>query len=497
MGSTGADMIVAYVAGYETWAELFRRDTGLLHQKGWHPTGLYGAVGAAAACASLRRLDADKAAQAIALGASQSSGLMANFGTMTKPFHAGKAAHAGIMAARLAEAGFTASTDALEHPQGFLHAISPTGTEDRTSEAKPGETWAILTQGLGIKKYPTCYCTHRAIDCMLDLVNATPIKADEVKKITVNISDYFATILRNHQPDTGLAAKFSMEFAMASGVVAKRVGLRELTDEFVQRPDIQALMRKVEIVTTTEHDPELSGAAPQDQVTVELTNGSTIAGEPVKRATGHASRPLTEAQIYDKFADCLDVGASDIPADVLFKRLSAIQSMSARADHRAAISAHTRTDAATGPAARFGYDRSATKLSSGERQMTADDHALTARHRPPPQYPARCGRSRRHPGARQGAAIAQTKPTKLIIAHITPVPESGAVALDWFAKAMTERSGRRTAGRIPRRHAADQGNRRDERREDRQRRHRHAVRRRRDDLPRDGRVPGRLPDQFL
>ena len=137
LGSTGADMIVAYVAGYETWAELFRRDTGLLHQKGWHPTGLYGAVGAAAACASLRRLDADKAAQAIALGASQSSGLMSNFGTMTKPFHAGKAAHAGIMAARLAEAGFTASTDALEHPQGFLHAISPTGTEDRTSKRSP------------------------------------------------------------------------------------------------------------------------------------------------------------------------------------------------------------------------------------------------------------------------------------------------------------------------------------------------------------------------
>ena len=100
---------------------------GLLHKKGWHPTGLYGAVGAAAACASLRRLDADKAAQAIALGASQSAGLMANFGTMTKPFHAGKAAHAGIMAARLAEAGFTANTDALEHPQGFLSAISVEG----------------------------------------------------------------------------------------------------------------------------------------------------------------------------------------------------------------------------------------------------------------------------------------------------------------------------------------------------------------------------------
>jgi 2-methylcitrate dehydratase PrpD len=186
-----------------------------------------------------------------------------------------------------------------------------------------------VTQGLGIKKYPTCYCTHRAIDCMLDLVHDTPIKPDDVKKITVSISDYFATVLRNHRPDTGLSAKFSMEFVMASGIVAKRVGLRELTDEFVQRPDIQALIRKVEIVTTSEYDPETPGAAPQDQVKVELTNGSTIIGEPVKRATGHASRPLTEAQIYEKFADCLDAGASDIPADVLYKRLSAIQTLSA------------------------------------------------------------------------------------------------------------------------------------------------------------------------
>lgn len=330
LNASGADMITAYIAGYETWAELFRRDTGLLHVKGWHPTGLYGAIGAAAACAKLRKLDAEKSAIAIALGGSQAGGLMSNFGTMTKPFHAGKAAHAGIMAARLAEAGFTANTDALEHPQGFLHAISPTGTEDRTSEPQAGTEWAILSQGLGIKKYPTCYCTHRAIDCMLDLVNETPVDPANIEKITVNISDYFATVLRNHTPDTGLAAKFSMAFAMASGIVAKRVGLRELTDEFVQRPDIQALMSKVEIVTTTEYDPELAGAAIADSVTVRLADGNTIAGIPVKRATGHATRPLTEQQLYDKFADCLDVGASEIPAETLFQRLSAIQSLTAR-----------------------------------------------------------------------------------------------------------------------------------------------------------------------
>ena len=173
LGRSGQDMLVAYVAGYETWAELVRRDEPMYHQKGFHPTGIFGAVGAAAACAKLRRLDAGQSAIAIALGASQASGIMSNFGTMTKPFHAGKAAHSGIMAARLAEAGFTANTDALEHPQGFLSAVSPNNRADRSGDGRLGEDWAIIEHGLSIKKYPACYGTHRAIDAVLDLVGHT------------------------------------------------------------------------------------------------------------------------------------------------------------------------------------------------------------------------------------------------------------------------------------------------------------------------------------
>src|SRR5215831_3708206 len=90
LGASGRAMLAAYVAGYETWAELAWRDPGHHHRKGWHPTGIFGPIGAAAACASLRRLDADGAARALALAASHSSGVMANFGTMTKPFHAGR-----------------------------------------------------------------------------------------------------------------------------------------------------------------------------------------------------------------------------------------------------------------------------------------------------------------------------------------------------------------------------------------------------------------------
>lgn len=329
---SGRDMVTAYIAGYEVWAELVRRETGSHHGKGWHPTGIFGAIAAAAACAALRRLDPGRTAQAIALGASQSGGLMANFGTMTKPFHAGRAAHAGVMAARLAEAGLTASTDALEHPQGFLAAVSPAGQVDRDSPVTGlGETWRILHSGLSIKKYPACYCTHRAIDGMLDLVVEQDVRPGDVDGIKVDLSENYATILRNHRPDTGLAAKFSIEFAMAAAIVARRVGLAELTDDFVQRPDIQALMGRVHVTTNTDYDPDSSGASVTDRVALRLANGATLAGTPVHRASGHADRPLAEPDLFAKFEDCLDVGRSAVPASVMFERLTTMQHHPARA----------------------------------------------------------------------------------------------------------------------------------------------------------------------
>ncbi len=255
---------------------------------------------------------------------------MANFGTMTKPFHAGRSAHSGIIAARLAEAGFTANTDALEHPQGFLSAISPTGNPDRTGDGKLGEDWAIIKHGLSIKKYPACYGTHRAIDGMLDLLAAHPVKPADVKKVSVHFGSFTSKVLRNRQPDTGLAAKFSMEFAMASGVIAHRVSLAELTDPFVQRKDVQDMMRRVERDLTDETDPENPSSSPYEQIRIETTSGQVFESPKVTRARGHAERPLTEQQLHDKFVDCLTIGGSAVPAETLFGRLQAMQSVTAR-----------------------------------------------------------------------------------------------------------------------------------------------------------------------
>jgi 2-methylcitrate dehydratase PrpD len=331
LGLGGRDMLAAYVAGYETWAELSERDPGHHHVKGWHPTGIFGAIGAAAACATLRRLTPEQATMALALSASQAGGIMANFGTMTKPFHAGRAAHAGVISARLGELGFTASPDALEHPQGFLSAVSPDGQADRERPAATlGREWQIVRQGLSIKKYPACYCTHRALDAMLDLLAKRPLKPAEIAKITVEISKTHAVILRNHRPQTGLEGKFSMEFAMAAAVTSRRASLPEYTDDFVRRPDVQAMMQKVAIVTNENYDPAAIGGSVWDQVRVELANGERIDSEKVHRARGHAELPLGEAELFDKFRACLDVGQAKIAPETLFDRLRRLEGISAR-----------------------------------------------------------------------------------------------------------------------------------------------------------------------
>jgi 2-methylcitrate dehydratase PrpD len=330
LGLGGQEMFAAYVAGYETWAELSRRDPGHHHAKGWHPTGIFGAIGAGAACANLRRLTPEQAAMALALAASQAGGIMANFGTMTKPFHAGRAAHAGLVSARLAELGFTAAPDALEHPQGFLSAVSPEGKADRDGPCPAfGEEWRIVKQGLSIKKYPACYCTHRSLDGMLDLLAKHPLKPAEIAQITVSLSRTHSLILRNHTPQTGLEGKFSMEFAMAAAVISRRASLGEYTDEFVRRPEVQQLMRQVRLVTNENYDAVQIGASVYDQVTVELANGERLESEKVRRARGHAELPLGETDLFDKFRTCLDAGHAGISPERLFDRLHRLETISA------------------------------------------------------------------------------------------------------------------------------------------------------------------------
>ena len=120
------------------------------------------------------------------------------------------------------------------------------------------------------------------------------------------------------------------QFAMAAAVIARLAGLAEYTDAFVQRPEVQELMRRVGVETNQNYDPEVSGASVYDQVRVELVGGGVVESEKVARAKGHADRPLNEDELFEKFRTCLDAGGARIAPDVLFDRLRHLEDLSAR-----------------------------------------------------------------------------------------------------------------------------------------------------------------------
>ena len=325
IGACGADLIRAYLAGYEVWAELIGRDADSHHLKGWHPTAVFGTVGGAAAIACLRKLDVLACRNALAIAASMAGGLVANFGTMTKPFHAGRAASSAIEAVRLAMLGMTASADVLEHHAGFLAAVSPKGKVDSDRAADTlGKTLRILETGLSIKKYPVCYSTHRVIDAVIDCVKREKIAADEVVSVHAWIGVAQASMLRNHTPVTGLEAKFSLEFGVASALVAQAAGLSQLTDQFVNGAQIRDLMTKVSISTTERLCTVDPSFAYTDRVEIRLADGRTIDSGEIRFARGNAKLPLAEADLRTKFLDCLS-GVPQVDGSALYERLSALE----------------------------------------------------------------------------------------------------------------------------------------------------------------------------
>jgi 2-methylcitrate dehydratase PrpD len=304
--ASGGAALRAYVAGYEVWAFLQGREPGALHNRGFHPTALWGTIAAAAACSYLNKLTPVQTAHAIGIATSMASGLVSNFGTMTKSLHAGRAAQSGILAARLAKVGFTASMDALDHPAGFLQAHSPSGSPDLSErEAALGVVWQLPIQGLNIKRYPMCYATHRAIDGILALVDQHDLKPMDIARIDVRIGKTQLLMLRNHAPKTALEAKFSAEFALASAIIARRVGLSELSDAFVTRPDVTEMMTRVHYTTTDEIMKDLP-FAPEDLVSITTTSGSVLDHPPIQDAKGSWKLPMSEAELSSKFRDCTD-----------------------------------------------------------------------------------------------------------------------------------------------------------------------------------------------
>jgi 2-methylcitrate dehydratase PrpD len=296
--ATGQEVVHAFLLGFEVETTLGEVVNPGHYDRGWHATCTLGTLGAAAAAARLLGLDAGATATALAVAASQSSGLKENFGTMTKPFHAGHAARSGVLAALLAREGWTASDRAIEGPQGWVNVLGA-GAPRLQALDNLGAPWKILTTGVAVKPYPSCACTHSIIDSALELRRAFGVRPSDVEEVVVGVNERVPRILIHAAPHTGLEAKFSAEFCVAAALAEPRVGIETFRDEKTQDPAVRGLMKRVRVVV----DPEIPGDLERQmwaRLTLRLADGRTFEIPP-RPVPGHPSNPLSMAALRDKF----------------------------------------------------------------------------------------------------------------------------------------------------------------------------------------------------
>jgi len=316
LGVSGEDLIRAHVVGIETLGQLGRRLNTAHYERGWHTTGTFGAIGATAALAFLENFTDDQMRGALGVSASLASGVRQNFGTMTKPLHAGLAARSAILATRLAEQDFTCAPDAIEGKFGFMKVFG--GTAPASYAKQWGQPLEILTEtGIGLKAYPCCAATHPAIDATRGLREALKDNSvEDIESIRVGASRFAMQPLIYDLPNTGLEGKFSMRYCIASAMIdgAVKIGTFELDQ--IKRPDIQRLMKKitVEIDPLVADDHEFAAI-----VELKLKSGRKELIR-IDVASGKPGNWLSASLLKEKFFDCLGGGRLNSQAgQVLFK----------------------------------------------------------------------------------------------------------------------------------------------------------------------------------
>jgi 2-methylcitrate dehydratase PrpD len=300
--ASGSDLLDAYIVGFEIEARLGRLMNPRHYRRGWHCTSTIGTIGAAAAVARVLRLDANASGHAMAIAASEASGLKENFGTMVKPLHAGLAARNGVHAGLLAQGGMSASGLALDGPQGFLHAMDSEHVASGDALRDLGARWEIVETGITVKLYPSCAGTHPALDALLDLRRRAGFGAADVEQITIDVDSVTPTILIYERPASGLEGKFSMPFCAAAAVVFGQVGLETFDAAALSDEAVKAVMRRV----TMRVEPALDGIAPaltQARVEVRLRDGRVLT-QHANGARGYPERPATDDELDAKFLQC-------------------------------------------------------------------------------------------------------------------------------------------------------------------------------------------------
>ena len=300
-GCSGWELVEAFIVGFEVECKIAEAIKPDHYRRGFHSTGTIGAFGAFAASGRLLGLGELELRHALGIVASLTSGIRVNFGTMTKPLHAGMAASNGVTASMLAMRGFTADENALDGRWGFMEILGG-GADPELMVGRMGDPYALVYPGATFKMYP-CGCLGQpSMDAMLEIVLEEDLKPEDVREIRLRAGPNILEPLRYSEPVTGLQAKFSLNFALASILLRRRAGLREYTTEFVTRPEVVDVMRRVRTI----HDAEIASMGVEKMrsiLEVELVDGRVVR-RTAEEYRGTPEKPFMGHEVDDKFMEC-------------------------------------------------------------------------------------------------------------------------------------------------------------------------------------------------
>jgi len=310
--ASGRALLDGYAVGFEVGAVLGRVLNPDHYENGWHCTSTIGTIGAAATAARVIGLGPEATARALAIAASEASGVKANFGTMVKPLQVGLAARNGVLAAQLAELGMTASSQALDGTQGLLVAMRASKRDLSESLAELGRRWEIIDGGISVKLYPSCAATHPTVETLLDLRREHAIVPESVAEVEVLVDPLVPTVLVYDRPQTGLEGKFSLHYCAAAALARGEVNLDTFTPISIGDPLIKRLVERV----TMRVDEMLGVEAPsltQARITLRLADGRTFERF-AEGARGYPGRAPTSAERAEKFLGCATRVIPDLEA---------------------------------------------------------------------------------------------------------------------------------------------------------------------------------------
>jgi 2-methylcitrate dehydratase PrpD len=325
MGASGKDVLTAYVVGIEVESIVGASIGRYSSEIGWHPTPVIGTTGAVAASANILKLNMQQARTALGIAGSLAGGFLQNFGTMTKPLHAGNSAKNGIVAALLAKNGFTGNERVMEGNFGFCSMFSGGKVKGLGKDEQDlGKTWYILSPGVSFKLYPCCRSTHSSIDASLYLRNIPGVDVSQVVKIICKTSPQHLELARFHRPKNAYEGKFSIPYCIAAALLNGKVLLGDFTDVKVSDPKAQALLSKVEFQHPEEYNEDPLSLA--QEVELKLRNGAEYSYK-VDTPKGDPQNPMSEDELSMKFKDCAHLSLSQIEIENVLEMLGKLESL--------------------------------------------------------------------------------------------------------------------------------------------------------------------------